>query len=163
MSGQISKPENGANSAPGMSGAMLIPRNRLLSSAQCRAARALLGWTQAQLAAKAGVARRTLVHFEAGRRSLLRRTLADITGVLETEGVELVFLDEIGGAGVRIRTSRSLAGTALGDSEPPTRTVIRTTDAGAPGHLQQSPCAQVGAGALSGSTAHADPRETGGR
>lgn len=60
----------------------------LVSSAQCRAARALLGWTQATLADRAGVARKTVAHFEVGRRALLVRTRRDITETFERAGVE---------------------------------------------------------------------------
>ena len=63
----------------------------LLSSAQCRAARALLGWTQAMLADRAGVARKTVAHFEVGRRALLARTRRDITETFERAGLEFIW------------------------------------------------------------------------
>lgn len=84
---------------------MIPPPRRLVSGAQCRAARALLGWTQAHLAAEAGVARRTVVHFETEQRSLQRRILADITGALEGAGIELLN-DGAGVEGVRLQPPR---------------------------------------------------------
>lgn len=45
-----------------------------LTPAQCRAARALLRWSQADLANKSGIARRTIAYFESGRHSLALRS-----------------------------------------------------------------------------------------
>lgn len=73
----------------------------LVSSAQCRAARALLGWTQATLADRAGVARKTVAHFEVGRRDLMARTRRDIMETFEQAGVEFVWPSG-GGEGVRL-------------------------------------------------------------
>lgn len=73
----------------------------LVSSAQCRAARALLGWTQATLADRAGVARKTVAHFEIGRRGLMARTRRDIMATLEQAGIEFVW-PAAGGEGVRL-------------------------------------------------------------
>lgn len=74
----------------------------LVSSAQCRAARALLGWTQETLANRAGVARKTIAHFEVGRRDLLSRTRRDIMETLQRAGVEFVWSEPLGGEGVRL-------------------------------------------------------------
>lgn len=51
---------------------------QILSPGQCRMARALLRWTQQDLAAKACVARRTVSDFECGARIPRPRTLRDI-------------------------------------------------------------------------------------
>ena len=59
-----------------------------LTPAQCRAARALLNWSQAALAEKAAVAKQTLTDFERGARQPYPRTLADIRAALEAAGVE---------------------------------------------------------------------------
>lgn len=88
------------------------------SRQQCRAARALLGWTQEQLeeatvSGGAKVAKKTIADFEAGNRTPYERTLADIRRALETAGI--VFLAENGeGAGVRIRKDR--AGAHAGEN-----------------------------------------------
>lgn len=71
----------------------------VVSPAQCRAARALLKWTQAKLAQQAAVARKTVADFELGNRSLHRRTRLDITVALEAAGIEFIWSAE--GEGVR--------------------------------------------------------------
>lgn len=68
--------------------------------AQCRAARALLNWSQTVLAQKAAVAKQTLADFERGARQPYPRTLADIRAALEAEGVEFTNGDA---PGVRMR------------------------------------------------------------
>ncbi|WEK03874.1 MAG: helix-turn-helix transcriptional regulator [Candidatus Devosia phytovorans] len=59
----------------------------LPNSAQIRAARALLGWSQPKVSAMAGVAVNTLSRFESGRRPLTDRTLRDIERVFEENGI----------------------------------------------------------------------------
>jgi transcriptional regulator with XRE-family HTH domain len=62
----------------------------ILYPEQCRAARALLNWSQAELAERASVAKQTLADFERGARSPYPRTLADIKKALEVEGIEFL-------------------------------------------------------------------------
>lgn len=69
---------------------------------QCRAARALLGWSQVDLAEAAGVSRATLAEFENERHRPLTRTLVEIRRVLEGAGVTFIDQDD-GGPGVRLR------------------------------------------------------------
>lgn len=65
----------------------------------------MLGWSQDELAQRAGVAKQTLADFERGSRSPYARTLADIQKALEAAGV--TFIDEDGGGpGVRLRDRR---------------------------------------------------------
>ncbi|MBY3038481.1 MULTISPECIES: helix-turn-helix domain-containing protein [Rhizobium] len=72
-----------------------------LSSAQCRAARALLEWSQDDLSSASKVAKATIANFEAGKRSPYERTLQDMKQALEVGGV--IFIPENGGgAGVRL-------------------------------------------------------------
>ena len=71
------------------------------SPAQCRAARALIKWSQADLAAASKVATKTIANFELGKRVPRDRTLADIQRALEAAGIE--FEDE-SRSGVRLRT-----------------------------------------------------------
>lgn len=69
---------------------------------QCRAARALLGISQAELVDGSGVAKATIAAFELGQRKPYQRTLAAIRAALEAAGV--VFLPENGnGPGVALR------------------------------------------------------------
>lgn len=56
--------------------------------AQCRAARALLDWSQGELADASGVATKTIADFERGQRTPYDRTLADIQKALEAAGIE---------------------------------------------------------------------------
>ncbi|RVD20859.1 XRE family transcriptional regulator [Mesorhizobium sp. M4B.F.Ca.ET.017.02.2.1] len=74
-----------------------------MDSSQCRAARALLKWTQEDLAARSGASAVTIRNFEndrsvpqTGTRYLLQKTL-------ENAGIE--FIPENGG-GVGVRLSR---------------------------------------------------------
>src|SRR3712207_1715991 len=71
-----------------------------LASAQCRAARALLNWSQDQLEAAAKVARKTIADFEREARQPHPRTLAAIRAALEAAGVEFTDGDA---PGVRLR------------------------------------------------------------
>jgi transcriptional regulator with XRE-family HTH domain len=64
-----------------------------ISAKQCRAARALLDWTQEQLATKAGVALRTVQDFEGERRKPIKVVRASIQQALENSGVEF-FADD---------------------------------------------------------------------
>lgn len=72
-----------------------------ITSAQCRAARALVGWSQDQLATSSKVAKATIANFEAGKREPYERTLADIQTALEAAGVQFI-PENGGGAGVRL-------------------------------------------------------------
>jgi transcriptional regulator with XRE-family HTH domain len=55
---------------------------------QCRAARALIGWSQDQLASASKVSKATIANFELGKRTPYNRTLDDLISVLELAGVE---------------------------------------------------------------------------
>jgi len=71
-----------------------------ISAAQCRAARALLDWSQEQLEAAAKVARKTIADFEREVRQPYDRTLAAIRSALEAAGVTFTNGDE---PGVKLR------------------------------------------------------------
>ncbi len=72
------------------------------TTAQCRAARGLLGWSRAQLAEKSKVAVKTIADFEREARTPYDRTLADLRRAFESAGV--LFVEENGdGPGVRVR------------------------------------------------------------
>ena len=76
---------------------------KTLVAEQCRAARALIGWSRADLAEHASVAASTLADFEANKREPYARTLADIRRTLEAAGVSFIEPDAGGWAGVRLR------------------------------------------------------------
>lgn len=58
-----------------------------LSPRQCRAARALLDWTQQELADGARVCRATIRDFELGKHTIHRSTEVLIRQTLETAGI----------------------------------------------------------------------------
>ena len=73
-----------------------------MTPAQCRAARALVGKEQGEIARLAGVARATLIDFEKGQRLPHDKTVCAIRAALESAGA--VFLPENGnGPGVALR------------------------------------------------------------
>jgi transcriptional regulator with XRE-family HTH domain len=73
-----------------------------VTPAQSRAARALLDWSQPDLAGAAGLGLSTVVDFERSRRAVPEKTIAAIRAALEAAGVE--FIDQNGaGPGVRLR------------------------------------------------------------
>jgi transcriptional regulator with XRE-family HTH domain len=74
----------------------------VLSPPQCRAARALLGWSQDDLENASEVAKKTIADFERGARSPYARTLTDLQRALETAGIEFI-AENGGGPGVRLR------------------------------------------------------------
>jgi transcriptional regulator with XRE-family HTH domain len=73
-----------------------------ISSAQIRAARGLLKWTQGTLAAKAGVSIVTLNMIEGETVRPRKNTLASIQQVLENGGIEFIG-DEDTGCGVKFQ------------------------------------------------------------
>jgi transcriptional regulator with XRE-family HTH domain len=79
---------------------MKSTKNIDISPAQVRAARALLGMTQGQLAKAAGLGLSTVVDFEKGRRQVSDETVEAIRKALERAGLELIY-ENGGGEGVR--------------------------------------------------------------
>lgn len=76
-----------------------------ISPATCRAARALLDWSQQQLATAAHVGLSTVKGFEGGNKAPMRNNLVAMRRALEEAGV--IFVPENGeGPGVRMRKVR---------------------------------------------------------
>jgi transcriptional regulator with XRE-family HTH domain len=74
----------------------------MITSAQCRAARGLLSWSQQNLADRAGVSIMTIHQFEKDGSQPRRATLDVVRRAFEKAGVE--FIDENGGGpGLRLR------------------------------------------------------------
>jgi transcriptional regulator with XRE-family HTH domain len=78
----------------------------LMSSEQCRAARALLDWPQSELASRTGVTRATIGVFERGQ--LIRpSTRHRLQQALEDAGVIFLRADHHGGEGVTLGRTAS--------------------------------------------------------
>ena len=59
-----------------------------ISPAQCRAARALLNWSQERLSEESKVGAKTIVDFEQGKRKPFARTVRDLQETFEVAGIE---------------------------------------------------------------------------
>lgn len=76
----------------------------MITAAQCRAARALLRWSQQDLAKESGISDVTIRHFEIGRTEPQKGTLVVLRQAFTAAGIE--FIDENGGGpGARLRDS----------------------------------------------------------
>jgi hypothetical protein len=76
-----------------------------LTAAQCRAGRALIDWTQAQLSQSAAIDVQTIADFEKRFRAADETTRRRLRATLEAAGV--VFIAENGGgAGARLKFNR---------------------------------------------------------
>lgn len=62
-------------------------RDFSLFAAQVRAARGLLGWSQAKLASEVGINRTTLIDVEAGKREPQPSTLTALADALTSAGI----------------------------------------------------------------------------
>jgi transcriptional regulator with XRE-family HTH domain len=68
--------------------------------AQCRAARALLNWSQEDLVVRAKITKKTIADFERGATRPRTQTLAQLVSAFETAGIEFLNGDR---PGVRFR------------------------------------------------------------
>ena len=73
----------------------------MIEAAQVRAARALIGWSQAELADAAGLPLSTVDRFETGADSVPAEAVAKMRAALESAGVAFIPKNG-GGAGVRL-------------------------------------------------------------
>ena len=72
-----------------------------IGGSQCRLARALLGWSQRDLAAATHIGLRSLIDFENGARPLKPVLIAAIEKALSDQGI--VWIDDADWVGVKIR------------------------------------------------------------
>ena len=85
---------------------LAVPAPTALTAAQCRAGRALVEWSQAQLSQSAAIDVQTIADFERRVRAADETTRRRLRAALETAGV--VFISENGGgAGARLKFSRA--------------------------------------------------------
>jgi transcriptional regulator with XRE-family HTH domain len=68
----------------------------VITVAQIRGARGLLGWSQQDLADAAGISRPTIADFESGKRAPYERTLEQLQSALEKAGIEFTNGNEPG-------------------------------------------------------------------
>jgi transcriptional regulator with XRE-family HTH domain len=73
-----------------------------MSPEQCRAARGWLGWTQQELARRAGVGLSTVRDFEKGERTPIPNNLAALRRAIEAAGVTLLFERDGSATGIAI-------------------------------------------------------------
>ncbi|QKC86354.1 XRE family transcriptional regulator [Mesorhizobium sp. NZP2077] len=76
----------------------------MINPPQSRAGRALLNWTQTQLAEASRTSVSTIRDFESGKRAPMPNNLEAIRRALESAGVEFI-PENGGGAGVRLKKS----------------------------------------------------------
>ncbi len=78
----------------------------MIEAAQVRAARALIGWSQAELANASGLSLSIVERFESGASENIPSETADkIRAALESAGIAFIPANG-GGAGVRLRKGR---------------------------------------------------------
>jgi transcriptional regulator with XRE-family HTH domain len=75
-----------------------------INTAQVRAARALLDWNQADLAAAAKISLPTVKRYEAGTRTPIPPILVAIHRALQDAGIDFIAAKGGRGVGVRLRT-----------------------------------------------------------
>jgi transcriptional regulator with XRE-family HTH domain len=77
--------------------------SRMLESAQIRAARALLGWRQADLSRASGVGTATIQRIEKSERTAgYASTLVRLRTAFEQAGIRFIDEDDAGGFGLRM-------------------------------------------------------------
>lgn len=84
-----------------------MPEKLLITPAHCRAARALLDWTQERLSKESKVGAKTIVDFEQGKRKPFARTIRDLRETFETAGIEFTNGDA---PGLRLKPRRRARG-----------------------------------------------------
>ena len=79
----------------------------MLAPEQSRAARAWVGWSQRELANRAGVSLSTVQDFERGQRTPIANNMAALRRAIEAEGIRLLF-DKDGAAAGIVRRDASV-------------------------------------------------------
>lgn len=106
-----------------------------ISPGQCRAARALLGWTQKQLEERSRVTQKTITDFERGVRQPFPRTLDDIVQAFEEAGMRFIApQDGVNGQGLMLAWGVEPAQRLGGDEEDDAGRRGRSTQQALPGN-----------------------------
>ena len=71
--------------------------NSCINSAQCRAARALLGWTQEELAERTGVQQRTIARFETDAAVPRTSTTTPLVDAFSSAGIAFLYAKDAEG------------------------------------------------------------------
>lgn len=82
---------------------IVVGRILMVTDGQVRAARAMLNWTQRQLADATGLTERTINAVEDGKAKVYPSTIQKIVGAFESEGIRFMNSDK--GIGVYQSTS----------------------------------------------------------
>jgi len=75
----------------------VLAKKSAITPKQCKAARDLLGWTQANLSEKSEIGESTIADFERGVRTPFARTLRDLRIAFEEAGIEFINEDKVVG------------------------------------------------------------------
>ena len=78
----------------------------MITARQVRAGRALVGWSQKTLSAKASVSIKAITRYETGEADPRVSTLAALERVLIKAGVEFIPADDRRGEGVRMMNAK---------------------------------------------------------
>jgi transcriptional regulator with XRE-family HTH domain len=92
-------------SPPSASHDTLVRIERLTFAAKVRAARAVLGWKQSELAKRAGLTQKSIHRIEQGTDDLRRSTVITVELVLKAEGIEF---EELPGGGFKLVVPESI-------------------------------------------------------
>ncbi len=104
---RASGPSSSSPSSPGPGSPRAAgPRAPILTRQQCRGARAMLGWSQADLAARTRISAVTIRTFERGHNSVKESTARVLRFVLEEAGI--VFVDATEGIGPGVCLARHI-------------------------------------------------------
>lgn len=79
----------------------------MITPRQCKAARALLGWTQAKLAQKAGLTVDTVSRFEHGKSDTRGQAMIAMETAIRHAGIKLIPPDEREGEGLRFASVKT--------------------------------------------------------
>jgi transcriptional regulator with XRE-family HTH domain len=85
---------------------MRLTERVMLTPAQLRAARALLGWSRDELAKHSGTAAETIQGFESRGSDPKLGTVNKWRRALEAAGVRFIDADDVDGPGVRLRGAK---------------------------------------------------------